>query len=71
MIRTVLILAAVVLASAGCGRRGELQAPGTQEPDAVVGPEIMLSPASPGATEPPEQRPDTAPERPFILDPLI
>ena len=71
MIRAVLILVLVGLASAGCGRRGELQAPGVQEPDPVVGPEAILSPESPGATAPPEQKPEAAPEKRFILDPLI
>ncbi len=71
MMRAILILVLVGLALAGCGRRGELQAPGTVEPDPVVGPEAILSPASPGATQPPEARPEAAPEKRFILDPLI
>jgi hypothetical protein len=71
MIRAVFILVLVGLASVACGRRGELQAPGIQEPEPVVGPEAILSPASPGATAPPERKPEAAPEKRFILDPLI
>ena len=71
MIRTILVLVLIGIAAAGCGRRGDLQAPGTVEPDPAVGPEAMLSPASPGATEPPEERPEAAPEQRFFLDPLL
>ena len=71
MIRAILIVVLVGVLLAGCGRRGDLQGPGVQEPDPVVGPEAILSPASPGATAPPEQKPEAAPEKRFILDPLI
>ena len=70
-IRAIIILLVAGLACAGCGRRGALEAPGTQEPAPALGPEAILSPASPGATEPPEAAPAAAPEKRFILDPLI
>ena len=71
LIRAILVFAVAALAMAGCGRRGELEPPGSTAADSVPGPEAMLTPASPGATEPPEQAPAAAPERRFFLDPLI
>ena len=70
-IRAILILAVAALAITGCGRRGELEPPGSTAADSVPGPEAILSPASPGATEPPEQAPAAAPDKRFFLDPLI
>jgi len=70
-IRAILLLVVAALACAGCGRRGELEPPGSTASESIPGPEAILSPASPGATEPPEQAPAAAPEKRFFLDPLI
>ena len=70
-IRAVIVVLVAALACAGCGRRGALEPPGTQDSAPAVGPEAILSPASPGATEPPEAARAAAPEKRFILDPLI
>jgi predicted small lipoprotein YifL len=64
-IRTLIILLAAVAALAACGRRGDLQPPGTPETTAIPA-EPMLR-AEP-AQAPPEPPP---PERRFFLDPLI
>lgn len=75
MIRIVLALTLTLLAAAGCGRRGALEAPGSADPMPGVGTAgspAPLDPTSPGAQEPAAERPGTAaPERRFILDPLI
>jgi predicted small lipoprotein YifL len=80
-LRTCLILLLAAATLAGCGRRGALQEPGS--PDAAIAPAVseptlapggqgsLLDAQSPGAQEPAEDRPAAAPERPFILDPLI
>ena len=70
-IRAILVLFVAALACAGCGRRGELEPPGNTAADPVPGPEAILSPASPGATEAPDQVPAAAPKKRFFLDPLI
>jgi predicted small lipoprotein YifL len=67
LIRSLLVLTLAATAVAGCGRRGSLEAPG--EAQAVAAP-IAGSP-SPGAIEPQPARPAAAPERRFLLDPLI
>lgn len=57
-IRLVLFLAAAGLALSGCGRKGDLDAPGTAYPN----------------KKPVEGTAEAAPEtvdRPFILDPLL
>lgn len=80
-LRTCLILLLAAATLAGCGRRGALQEPGS--PDAAIAPAVseptlapggqgsLLDAQSPGAQEPAGDRPSAAPERPFILDPLI
>jgi hypothetical protein len=54
-----------------CGRRGTLEAPGS-EPPPPLDESIILDSASPGAQEPSGTGPaEGVPDRPFILDPLI
>ena len=66
------VMAALVLS--GCGRRGDLEDPNRADDAALA---EAATPgtsdfASPGAVAPDPGRPqDTAPERPFVLDPLI
>jgi hypothetical protein len=79
--RPLLLILLVALLITGCGRRGALQEAGSV--DAAVAPAVseptlapggqgsLLDAQSPGAQEPAEDRPAAAPERPFILDPLI
>jgi predicted small lipoprotein YifL len=72
MLRTVLILLAATMLLAGCGRRGGLEAPGSAvETEPLFAPEAILDDASPGAQDPEPQAQPDAPERRFILDPLI
>lgn len=77
LIRLPLLIILAIAAGAGCGRRGELEAPGGPAPGAVTQPEPrpgatpLTSIFSPGATRPAEAAPSVAPERRFILDPLI
>ena len=71
-IRFILIALIACVALAGCGRRGNLDAPGElQAEEAPFEQTLIEAAASPGATEPPETRPVDGPDRPFFLDPLI
>jgi predicted small lipoprotein YifL len=74
----ILLLAATLLS--GCGRRGPLEPPDRAESVAnpveqatspVPGDPLLTDPVSPGAQEPAEARPDTAPRRRFLLDFLL
>lgn len=71
LFRTVVMLVTAAALVAACGRRGSLEAPGEPEPAPVPGSTLLLDPVSPGAQEPPGTGPEEAPDRPFILDPLI
>ncbi len=80
-IRSLLVLLIVAaMALAGCGRRGSLEAPdradavsnpAQQTTSPVPGEPLLTGPLSPGAQEPAEARPTTAPERRFFLDFLL
>lgn len=68
-----LMIVLAALAVSGCGRRGALEDPAG--PDAAAA-EAAAIPgnadnASPGAMAPEAERPPRAPQRSFILDPLI
>ena len=68
--RVILIALAASLLLAGCGRRGGLEEPGSDvEPDPLFAPSLLAAPQSPGAQGP--QPEAEAPDRPFVLDPLI
>jgi predicted small lipoprotein YifL len=70
--RTLVIAALAIAALAGCGRRGALEPPGEPQTTVVPSADVVLSSsASPGTLEPPRAKPIAAPDRPFILDPLI
>jgi predicted small lipoprotein YifL len=71
-LRTLILVALVAAAVAGCGRRGSLDAPGettTLAPGAGSA-STTLDTASPGAQEPEPAQPP-APERRFFLDFLL
>jgi predicted small lipoprotein YifL len=79
-IRTLVILLAVAVALAACGRRGALEPPGSADDVAspaaqttapVPGDPLLTAPVSPGAQEPAAARRETTPARPFVLDFLI
>jgi predicted small lipoprotein YifL len=78
-LRAALIVLMAGLVLAGCGRRGGLEAPPRAGAAAVPADAVPTAgePAgvadgqSPGSTEPAAARPAAAPDRPFILDPLI
>jgi predicted small lipoprotein YifL len=66
-----LALALSVAALSACGRRGALEAPGS-EPPPPLDDSLFMDSASPGAQDPAGTGPaEGVPERPFILDPLI
>ena len=71
--RFALLLVVAALAISGCGRRGALEDPDRVE-NATVGGAAIPGTAdfdSPGAETPDAERPEQAPDRPFVLDPLI
>jgi predicted small lipoprotein YifL len=72
-IRTLILVALVAAALAGCGRRGALETPG--EPETTLAPgggsaAYTLDAASPGAQEREREQPP-APQRRFFLDFLL
>jgi predicted small lipoprotein YifL len=70
--RVILIALAVSVLLAGCGRRGGLEAPGAEvEPDPLFVPSPLGESQSPGAQDPEPRAEPAAPDRPFVLDPLI
>ena len=72
-VRTLIIVLLTVAALAGCGRRGDLEAPGARPAEgAVAAPPTNVSPLDPGSTVVPvakDQQP--APRRRFFLDFLL
>jgi predicted small lipoprotein YifL len=68
------LLAASALALTGCGRKGPLDLPpadsaaATQQQQSATGP---LNPPIGAATQPPAAQNPGAPNRPFLLDPLL
>jgi predicted small lipoprotein YifL len=70
-IRTLLIAALIACAVSGCGRRGALEETGVPE----TAPDQPSDPSAFGgflpASEAPTPAPPRAPERGFILDPLL
>jgi hypothetical protein len=70
-IRSLIVLVLALAALSGCGRRGELEPAGTVETNAV--PSSDASTAVPPGTVnlAPVMRHQNAPQRSFILDPLI
>lgn len=71
-IRICLLVALALTAGAGCGRRGALEAPGATTQEKAAGEAGTQSSASPGAQEPGALQPgEAAPQRRFVLDPLI
>lgn len=73
MVRTALLMVLAALVVSGCGRRGSLEEPGRVENETVRGAALPGSAdySSPGAVAPDVDRPDSRPDRPFALDPLI
>ena len=74
---TVVLLAATVLALAGCGRKGPLELPPTASPEAVAAAQANADhePApKPSLFDPNPEPSPTAPKgakKPFVLDPLL
>jgi hypothetical protein len=67
-----LIVAVAATAISGCGRRGALEAPGSAlGPEPLFSPPVLTEQESPGAQDPEATRQPAAPDRPFVLDPLI
>src|ERR1700684_2991470 len=73
----VVLLAATVLALAGCGRKGPLELPPSASPEAVAAAQANADhepAARPSTFDPNPEAPTTAakgPKRPFVLDPLL
>ena len=72
-VRTLIIVVLAVAALAGCGRRGDLEAPGARPAaGAVAAPPTNVSPLDPGSTVVPvPKEPQLAPRRHFFLDFLL
>lgn len=70
-IRALIIVVVAIAALAGCGRRGDLEAPGATTSTSIA-PPSNVSPLDPGSVPaPPEQQVQPPPQRRFILDYLL
>jgi predicted small lipoprotein YifL len=72
--RTLVVVLVTLLAVAGCGRRGPLEAPGATTPSAASAAPNAVSPLDPGshrAVPLGETKPQGEPDRPFFLDFLL
>jgi predicted small lipoprotein YifL len=65
-ILTTLLAAALAAGLAGCGRKGGLEPPGTQDAAPAAPTLLGTSPAAPPPAEPAPRE-----DRPFVLDALI
>ncbi|WP_141703355.1 LPS translocon maturation chaperone LptM [Methylobrevis pamukkalensis] len=64
----ILLPLAAALLVAGCGRRGALQPPGSEERQLET-PSLITAPL--GRSAPDDAPDEKAPDKPFVLDPLL